>query len=41
LLSDPVPAEPGRTYQLSFFAQVSNTTHFGSADAAWVWLVQL
>ena len=41
LLSDPVPAEPGRTYQLSFYAQVSNTTHFGSADAAWVWLVQL
>lgn len=41
LLSDPVTAEPGRTYQLSFFSRLSNATHLGSAYAAWVWLVQL
>ena len=41
LISDPVVAEPGRTYQLSVFTRVSNTTHLGGSSAAWVWLVQL
>lgn len=41
LISDPVAAEPGRTYQLSIFSRVSNTTHLGGGSAAWVWLVQL
>ena len=41
LISDPVAVEPGRTYQLSIFSRVSNTTHLGGASAAWVWLVQL
>ena len=41
LLSNPVPAFPNRTYQLSIFSRVSNATKLGGASAAWVWLVQL